>query len=86
MFVAFALSATDVGETARLTAVGAPSLSVIVSVAVPAVRLRLEGAVPVRTTVSSSSSMVSSVGSKLSVAVPLLDPAAIVTVKALMAA
>ena len=84
--VASAFSAAEAGFTARVTAVGAASLSVIVSVAVPAVRLRLEGAEPVSTTVSSPSAKSSSSGSKLSVAVPLLAPAAMVTVKLLIAA
>ena len=83
--VASAFSAAEAGLTARVTPVGAASLSVIVSVAVPAVRLRLDGAEPVSTTVSSSSAKSSSIGSKLSVAVPLLAPAAIVTVNVLIA-
>ena len=70
------------GASESLTAVDAESLSVIVSVASPDVRpLRP----PVRMTVSSPSYTLSSVGSKLSVAVPRVSPAAMVTVNALIA-
>ena len=58
------------------------SLSMIVSVALPEVR---PPTAPVRTTVSLPSARLSSVGSKLSVAVPRVSPAAMVTVNALIA-
>ena len=80
--VASAPSLTESGFSERLTAVGAVSLSVIASVAVPEAR---SAAVPVRMTVSEPSAVSSSAGSKLSVAVPLVRPLAIVTVKLLIA-
>ena len=82
MSVAGSPSLTEFGLRERVTAVGAESLSVIVSVSVPGVSPL---AVPVRMTVSSPSARVSSVGSKLSVAVPEVASAAMVTVKLLMA-
>ena len=60
-------SPTEIGLSESVTAVGAASLSMIVRVAVPDAS---PAAVPVNSTVSSLSSRLSSVGSKLSVAVP----------------
>ena len=79
--VAVALSPTAPGFSDRVTAVGAASSSVMVRVAVPAVS---PVAVPVRITVSSPSARLSPLGSKDSVAVPLVCPSWIVTVKALI--
>ena len=81
--VADALSPTAVGFSDRVTAVGAASSSVMVSVAVPAVS---PVALPVRITVSSPSARLSPLGSKDSCAVPVSCSAGIVTVKALTAA
>ena len=75
-------SPTEIGLSDSVTAVGAASLSVIVRVAVPDPR---PVAVPVNSTVSSPSAKLSSAGSKLSVAVPLVALAAIVTLKPLTA-
>ena len=80
--VAVALSPTAIGLSDRVTAVGAVSSSVMVSVAVPAVR---PVALPVRITVWSPSARLSPLGSNDSVAVPLVCSAGIVTVKALIA-
>ena len=80
--VAAALSPTAAGFSDSVTAVGAVSSSVIVSVAVSAVR---PVALPVRMTVSLPSYRPSPVGSNDSVAVPLVCPSWIVTVKALIA-
>ena len=79
--VADALSPTAPGFSDSVTAVGAASSSVMVRVAVPAVS---PVAVPVRITVSSPSARPSPVGSKDSVAVPLVCSAGIVTVKSVM--
>ena len=80
--VAAADSPTAAGLSDRVTAVGAGSSSVMVSVAVPEVS---PVALPVRITVSSPSARLSPLGSKDSVAVPLVCPDGIVTVKALIA-
>ena len=79
--VAVALSPTALGFSDSITAVGAVSSSVMVSVAVPA---SSPAALPVRITVSSPSARLSPLGSKDSVAVPLVCPDGIVTVKALI--
>ena len=76
--VAVALSPTAAGFNDSVTAVGAASSSVMVSVAVPEVN---PAALPVRITVSSPSARPSPVGSKDSCAVPLVCPSWIVTVK-----
>ena len=80
--VAAALSPTAAGFSDRETAVGAASSSVMVSVAVPEVS---PVALPVRMTVSPPSARPSPLGSKDSVAVPVVCPDGIVTVKALIA-
>ena len=72
----------DSGLSVSVTAVGAASSSVIVSVAVPEVR---SGVLPVSITVSSPSARLSPVGSNDRVVVALIRPAGIVTVKSLMA-
>ena len=73
-----AFSPTTFGLSDRVTAVGAGSSSVIVRVAAPA---SSPSALPVRITVSSPSARPSPLGSKDSVAVPLVCPAWIATVK-----
>ena len=78
--VAAALSPTAAGSNDSVTAVGAGSSSVIVRVAVPEVS---PDTLPVRMTVSSPSARPSPLGSKDSVAVPVVCPPWIVTVKAL---
>ena len=82
MSVAAAPSSTVLGLSESVTAIGAMSLSVMVRVAEPEVR---PVAAPVRTTVSSPSTRISSVGSNERVAVPLVAFAGIVTVKSLIA-
>ena len=77
------LSPTAVGFSDSITAVGAVSSSVIVSVAAPA---SSPATLPVRITVSLPSYRPSPVGSNDSVAVPLVCPSWIVTVKSLTAA
>ena len=77
-----ALSPTAAGFSDRVTAVGAGSSSVMVNVAAPAFN---PVALPVRITVSSPSARPSPLGSKDSVAVPLVCPDGIITVKALIA-
>ena len=81
--VAPASSATLAGSRLRASAVEAVSSSVIVSVAVPAVRLV---ALPVSTTVSAPSAVLSLVGVNGKVPVPLACSAKIVSVKVLTAA
>ena len=81
MSVSAADSPTELGFSASVTAVGAGSSSVMVSVAVPAVSPVVE--LPVRMTVSSPSARLSGLGSKDSVAVPLVCPEGIVTMKSL---
>ena len=80
--VAVALSPTAVGFSDSITAVGAASSSVMVSVAAPEVS---PDTLPVRITVSPPSAKLSPLGSKDSVAVPLVCPDGIVTVKSLIA-
>ena len=80
--VAVALSPTTFGFNDSVTAVGAASSSVIVSVAVPEVS---PVAVPVRITVSSPSARLSPLGSKDSCAVPLVCSAGIVITKSVTA-
>ena len=77
-----ALSPTAAGFSERVTAVGGGSSSMMVRVAMPEVS---PATVPVRMTVSSPSARPSPLGSKDSVAVPLVCPEGIVTVKALIA-
>ena len=76
-------SATLAGSRLSATAVDAVSLSVIVSVASPPVR---SVALALSTTVSAPSAALSSVDVNVSVAVPLVWLAAIVTVKSFTAA
>ena len=80
--VAAALSPTAAGFSESVIAVGAGSSSVIVSVAVSAVR---PVALPVRMTVSLPSYRPSPVGSNDSVAVPLVCSAGIVITKSVTA-
>ena len=82
MSVSAADSPTAVGLSERETVVGAGSSSVMVSVTVSLVS---PVTLPVRITVSSPSARPSPVGSKDSVAVPLVCPEGIVTVIAVIA-